>query len=113
MIRDSILAHKYNLRVNRNSDIWFLDGSCFEHTMPATIGSAIWFVGYFYLTNIMLESIIIQTYGFCMTIGLKKLNCQKMFQETEEVVKQMTLEKIKSILGNEYYKKFLREETFD
>ena len=40
-------------------------------------------------------------------------NCQKMFQETEEVVKQMTLKKIKSILGNEYYKKFLREEMFD
>ena len=40
-------------------------------------------------------------------------NCQRMFQETEEVVKQMTLKKIKSILGNEYYKKFLREEMFD
>ena len=36
-------------------------------------------------------------------------NCQKMFEENEGIIKKLTLEKIKSILGHEYYKKFEKE----
>ena len=36
-------------------------------------------------------------------------NCQKMFEENEGIIRKLTLEKIKSILGHEYFKKFEKE----
>ena len=40
-------------------------------------------------------------------------NCQKMFEENEEIIRKLTLEKIKSILGHEYFKKFEKEGLFN
>ena len=40
-------------------------------------------------------------------------NCQIMFHETEELIKHITLEKIKTILGKEHFKRFKNEEIFD
>ena len=37
-------------------------------------------------------------------------NCQKMFEENEEIIRKLTLEKIKSILGYDYFKKFEKED---
>ena len=37
-------------------------------------------------------------------------NCQKMFEESEEIIRKLTLEKIKSILGYDYFKKFEKED---
>ena len=36
-------------------------------------------------------------------------NCQKMFEDNEEIIRKLTLDKIKSILGHEYFKKFEKE----
>ena len=36
--------------------------------------------------------------------------CQEIFEENEKKITNMTSEKIKSILGHEYFKKFLKEE---
>ena len=35
--------------------------------------------------------------------------CQKIFEDTDEKIKKVTLEKIKTILGIEYYKKYQKE----
>ena len=40
-------------------------------------------------------------------------NCQKIFDENEDIIKDITLKKIKSILGHEYFKKFSDEEIFE
>ena len=40
-------------------------------------------------------------------------NCQKMFEENEEIISKLTLEKIKSILGHEFFKKFEKEGLLD
>ncbi len=36
-------------------------------------------------------------------------NCQKMFEENEAIIRKLTLEKIKNILGHDYFKKFEKE----
>jgi len=40
-------------------------------------------------------------------------NCQKMFDETENLIKEITLEKIKTILGKDNFEIFKKEELFD
>ena len=40
-------------------------------------------------------------------------NCQKMFEDNEEIIRKLTFEKIKSILGHEYFKKFEKEGLFN
>ena len=40
-------------------------------------------------------------------------NCQKIFETNENKIKDLTTKKIKSILGHENFKRFLKEEVFD
>ncbi len=39
--------------------------------------------------------------------------CQEIFDKNEAKIKEITMNKIKSILGHEYFKKFQKEELFD
>ena len=40
-------------------------------------------------------------------------NCQKIFESNENKIKELTIKKIKSILGHDNFKKFLKEEVFE
>lgn len=40
-------------------------------------------------------------------------NCQEIFEENEKIIEDLTLSKIKSLLGHEYFKKFQNEELYE
>ncbi len=49
-----------------------------------------------------------------LAIARKTSNkCQELFEQNESIIKKLTLEKIKTILGHENFKKYEKEEVYD